>query len=204
MKGFIKYAPLLILFAVLTALFIPDKYTIDTPYEPVIAEGENPNILDRAVPLEIAQNMTTEALLETYLQNVWIDGRFLVKTGEKQYDNGVKMLADRPDIKKVLYEKYCGLDSPWADWVFYTERVAFEFSGFEQEVQRDADKLENLALDIGLDMDKKTDRRILTEIERRFAYNTARNGFVELRYQSPYLDGFYWKQVEDRIFVSRG
>lgn len=204
MKGFIKYAPLLILFAVLTALFIPDKYTIDTPYEPVIAEGENPNILDRAVPLEIAQNMTTEALLETYLQNVWIDGRFLVKTGEKQYDNGVKMLADRPDIKKVLYEKYCGLDSPWADWVFYTERVAFEFSGFEQEVQRDADKLENLALAIGLDMDKKTDRRILTEIERRFAYNTARNGFVELRYQSPYLDGLYWKQVEDRIFVSRG
>ena len=204
MKGFIKYAPLLILFAVLTALFIPDKYTIDTPYEPVIAEGENPNILDRAVPLEIAQNMTTEALLETYLQNVWIDGRFLVKTGEKQYDNGVKMLADRPDIKKVLYEKYCGLDSPWADWVFYTERVAFEFSGFEQEVQRDADKLENLALDIGLDMDKKTDRRILTEIERRFAYNTARNGFVELRYQSPYLDGLYWKQVEDRVFVSRG
>ena len=169
MKGFIKYAPLLILFAVLTALFIPDKYTIDTPYEPVIAEGENPNILDRAVPLEIAQNMTTEALLETYLQNVWIDGQFLVKTGEKQYDDGVKMLADRPDIKKVLYEKYCGLDSPWADWVFYTERVAFEFSGFEQEVQRDADKLENLALDIGLDMDKKTDRRILTEIERRFA-----------------------------------
>ncbi len=204
MKGFIKYAPLLILFAVLTALFIPDKYTIDTPYEPVIAEGENPNILDRAVPLEIAQNMTTEALLETYLQNVWIDGRFLVKTGEKQYDNGVKMLADRPDIKKVLYEKYCGLDSPWADWVFYTERVAFEFSGFEQEVQRDADKLENLALAIGLDMDKKTDRRILTEIERRFAYNTARNGFVELRYQSPYLDGLYWKQVEDRVFVSRG
>ena len=204
MKGFIKYAPLLILFAVLTALFIPDKYTIDTPYEPAIAEGENPNILDRAVPLEIAQNMTTEALLETYLQNVWIDGRFLVKTGEKQYDNGVKMLADRPDIKKVLYEKYCGLDSPWADWVFYTERVAFEFSGFEQEVQRDADKLENLALDIGLDMDKKTDRRILTEIERRFAYNTARNGFVELRYQSPYLDGLYWKQVEDRVFVSRG
>ena len=204
MKGFIKYAPLLILFAVLTALFIPDKYTIDTPYEPVIAEGENPNILDRAVPLEIAQNMTTEALLETYLQNVWIDGRFLVKTGEKQYDNGVKMLADRPDIKKVLYEKYCGLDSPWADWVFYTERIAFEFSGFEQEVQRDADKLENLALAIGLDMDKKTDRRILTEIERRFAYNTARNGFVELRYQSPYLDGLYWKQVEDRIFVSRG
>lgn len=204
MKGFIKYAPLLILFAVLTALFIPDKYTIDTPYEPVIAEGENPNILDRAVPLEIAQNMTTEALLETYLQNVWIDGRFLVKTGEKQYDNGVKMLADRPDIKKVLYEKYCGLDSPWADWVFYTERVAFEFSGFEQEVQRNADKLENLALAIGLDMDKKTDRRILTEIERRFAYNTARNGFVELRYQSPYLDGLYWKQVEDRVFVSRG
>ena len=204
MKGFIKYAPLLILFAVLTALFIPDKYTIDTPYEPVIAEGENPNILDRAVPLEIAQNMTTEAFLETYLQNVWIDGRFLVKTGEKQYDNGVKMLADRPDIKKVLYEKYCGLDSPWADWVFYTERVAFEFSGFVQEVQRDADKLENLALAIGLDMDKKTDRRILTEIERRFAYNTARNGFVELRYQSPYLDGLYWKQVEDRIFVSRG
>ena len=204
MKGFIKYAPLLILFAVLTALFIPDKYTIDTPYEPVIAEGENPNILDRAVPLEIAQNMTTEALLETYLQNVWIDERFLVKTGEKQYDNGVKMLADRPDIKKVLYEKYCGLDSPWADWVFYTERVAFEFSGFEQEVQRDADKLENLALAIGLDMDKKTDRRILTEIERRFAYNTARNGFVELRYQSPYLDGLYWKQVEDRVFVSRG
>lgn len=204
MKGFIKYAPLLILFAVLTALFIPDKYTIDTPYEPVIAEGENPNILDRAVPLEIAQNMTTEAFLETYLQNVWIDGRFLVKTGEKQYDNGVKMLADRPDIKKVLYEKYCGLDSPWADWVFYTERVAFEFSGFEQEVQRNADKLENLALAIGLDMDKKTDRRILTEIERRFAYNTARNGFVELRYQSPYLDGLYWKQVEDRIFVSRG
>ena len=204
MKGFIKYAPLLILFAVLTALFIPDKYTIDTPYEPIIAEGENPNILDRAVPLEIAQNMTTEALLETYLQNVWIDGQFLVKTGEKQYDNGVKMLADRPDIKKVLYEKYCGLDSPWADWVFYTERVAFEFSGFEQEVQRDADKLENLALDIGLDMDKKTDRRILTEIERRFAYNTARNGFVELRYQSPYLDGLYWKQVEDRVFVSRG
>ncbi len=204
MKGFIKYAPLLILFAVLTALFIPDKYTIDTPYEPVIAEGENPNILDRAVPLEIAQNMTTEALLETYLQNVWIDGQFLVKTGEKQYDDGVKMLADRPDIKKVLYEKYCGLDSPWADWVFYTERVAFEFSGFEQEVQRDADKLENLALDIGLDMDKKTDRRILTEIERRFAYNTARNGFVELRYQSPYLDGLYWKQVEDRVFVSRG
>lgn len=204
MKGFIKYAPLLILFAVLTALFIPDKYTIDTPYEPVIAEGENPNILDRAVPLEIAQNMTTEAFLETYLQNVWIDGRFLVKTGEKQYDNGVKMLADRPDIKKVLYEKYCGLDSPWADWVFYTERVAFEFSGFEQEVQRDADKLENLALAIGLDMDKKTDRRILTEIERRFAYNTARNGFVELRYQSPYLDGLYWKQVEDRVFVSRG
>lgn len=204
MKGFIKYAPLLILFAVLTALFIPDKYTIDTPYEPVIAEGENPNILDRAVPLEIAQNMTTEALLETYLQNVWIDGRFLVKTGEKQYDNGVKMLADRPDIKKVLYEKYCGLDSPWADWVFYTERVAFEFSGFEQEVQRNADKLENLALAIGLDMDEKTDRRILTEIERRFAYNTARNGFVELRYQSPYLDGLYWKQVEDRIFVSRG
>ena len=204
MKGFIKYAPLLILFAVLTALFIPDKYTIDTPYEPVIAEGENPNILDRAVPLEIAQNMTTEAFLETYLQNVWIDGRFLVKTGEKQYDNGVKMLADRPDIKKVLYEKYCGLDSPWADWVFYTERVAFEFSGFEQEVQRDADKLENLALDIGLDMDEKTDRRILTEIERRFAYNTARNGFVELRYQSPYLDGLYWKQVEDRVFVSRG
>ena len=204
MKGFIKYAPLLILFAVLTALFIPDKYTIDTPYEPVIAEGENPNILDRAVPLEIAQNMTTEALLETYLQNVWIDGRFLVKTGEKQYDNGVKMLADRPDIKKVLYEKYCGLDSPWADWVFYTERIAFEFSGFEQEVQRDADKLENLALAIGLDMDKKTDRRILTEIERRFAYNTARNGFVELRYQSPYLDGLYWKQVEDRVFVSRG
>ena len=204
MKGFIKYAPLLILFAVLTALFIPDKYTIDTPYEPVIAEGENPNILDRAVPLEIAQNMTTEALLETYLQNVWIDGQFLVKTGEKQYDNGVKMLADRPDIKKVLYEKYCGLDSPWADWVFYTERVAFEFSGFEQEVQRDADKLENLALAIGLDMDEKTDRRILTEIERRFAYNTARNGFVELRYQSPYLDGLYWKQVEDRIFVSRG
>lgn len=204
MKGFIKYAPLLILFAVLTALFIPDKYTIDTPYEPVIAEGENPNILDRAVPLEIAQNMTTEALLETYLQNVWIDGRFLVKTGEKQYDNGVKMLAERPDIKKVLYEKYCGLDSPWADWVFYTERVAFEFSGFEQEVQRDADKLENLALAIGLDMDKKTDRRILTEIERRFAYNTARNGFVELRYQSPYLDGLYWKQVEDRVFVSRG
>lgn len=204
MKGFIKYAPLLILFAVLTALFIPDKYTIDTPYEPVIAEGEDPNILDRAVPLEIAQNMTTEAFLETYLQNVWIDGRFLVKTGEKQYDNGVKMLADRPDIKKVLYEKYCGLDSPWADWVFYTERVAFEFSGFEQEVQRDADKLENLALAIGLDMDKKTDRRILTEIERRFAYNTARNGFVELRYQSPYLDGLYWKQVEDRIFVSRG
>lgn len=204
MKGFIKYAPLLILFAVLTALFIPDKYTIDTPYEPVIAEGEDPNILDRAVPLEIAQNMTTEALLETYLQNVWIDGRFLVKTGEKQYDNGVKMLAERPDIKKVLYEKYCGLDSPWADWVFYTERVAFEFSGFEQEVQRDADKLENLALAIGLDMDKKTDRRILTEIERRFAYNTARNGFVELRYQSPYLDGLYWKQVEDRIFVSRG
>ena len=204
MKGFIKYAPLLILFAVLTALFIPDKYTIDTPYEPVIAEGENPNILDRAVPLEIAQNMTTEALLETYLQNVWIDGRFLVKTGEKQYDNGVKMLADRPDIKKVLYEKYCGLDSPWADWVFYTERVAFEFSGFEQEVQRDADKLENLALAIGLDTDKKTDRRILTEIERRFAYNTARNGFVELRYQSPYLDGLYWKQVEDRVFVSRG
>lgn len=204
MKGFIKYAPLLILLAVLTALFIPDKYTIDTPYEPVIAEGENPNILDRAVPLEIAQNMTTEALLETYLQNVWIDGRFLVKTGEKQYDNGVKMLADRPDIKKVLYEKYCGLDSPWADWVFYTERVAFEFSGFEQEVQRDADKLENLALAIGLDTDKKTDRRILTEIERRFAYNTARNGFVELRYQSPYLDGLYWKQVEDRIFVSRG
>ena len=204
MKGFIKYAPLLILFAVLTALFIPDKYTIDTPYEPVIAEGENPNILDRAVPLEIAHNMTTEALLETYLQNVWIDGRFLVKTGEKQYDNGVKMLADRPDIKKVLYEKYCGLDSPWADWVFYTERVAFEFSGFEQEVQRDADKLENLALAIGLDMDEKTDRRILTEIERRFAYNTARNGFVELRYQSPYLDGLYWKQVEDRIFVSRG
>ena len=82
MKGFIKYAPLLILFAVLTALFIPDKYTIDTPYEPVIAEGENPNILDRAVPLEIAQNMTTEALLETYLQNVWIDGQFLIKTGE--------------------------------------------------------------------------------------------------------------------------
>lgn len=204
MKGFIKYAPLLILLAVLTALFIPDKYTIDTPYEPVIAEGENPNILDRAVPLEIAQNMTTEALLETYLQNVWIDGRFLVKTGEKQYDNGVKMLADRPDIKKVLYEKYCGLDSPWADWVFYTERVAFEFSGFEQEVQRDADKLENLALAIGLDMDEKTDRRILTEIERRFAYNTARNGFVELRYQSPYLDGLYWKQVEDRVFVSRG
>lgn len=204
MKGFIKYAPLLILLAVLTALFIPDKYTIDTPYEPVIAEGENPNILDRAVPLEIAQNMTTEALLETYLQNVWIDGRFLVKTGEKQYDNGVKMLADRPDIKKVLYEKYCGLDSPWADWVFYTERVAFEFSGFEQEVQRNADKLENLALAIGLDMDKKTDRRILTEIERRFAYNTARNGFVELRYQSPYLDGLYWKQVEDRVFVSRG
>lgn len=204
MKGFIKYAPLLILFAVLTALFIPDKYTIDTPYEPVIAEGENPNILDRAVPLEIAQNMTTEAFLETYLQNVWIDGRFLVKTGEKQYDNGVKMLADRPDIKKVLYEKYCGLDSPWADWVFYTERVAFEFSGFEQEVQRDADKLENLALAIGLDMDEKTDRRILTEIERRFAYNTARNGFVELRYQSPYLDGLYWKQVEDRVFVSRG
>ena len=204
MKGFIKYAPLLILFAVLTALFIPDKYTIDTPYEPVIAEGENPNILDRAVPLEIAQNMTTEALLETYLQNVWIDGRFLVKTGEKQYDNGVKMMADRPDIKKVLYEKYCGLDSPWADWVFYTERVAFEFSGFEQEVQRDADKLENLALAIGLDTDKKTDRRILTEIERRFAYNTARNGFVELRYQSPYLDGLYWKQVEDRVFVSRG
>lgn len=204
MKGFIKYAPLLILFAVLTALFIPDKYTIDTPYEPVIAEGEDPNILDRAVPLEIAQNMTTEALLETYLQNVWIDGRFLVKTGEKQYDNGVKMLADRPDIKKVLYEKYCGLDSPWADWVFYTERVAFEFSGFEQEVQRNADKLENLALAIGLDMDKKTDRRILTEIERRFAYNTARNGFVELRYQSPYLDGLYWKQVEDRVFVSRG
>lgn len=204
MKRFIKYAPLLILFAVLTALFIPDKYTIDTPYEPVIAEGENPNILDRAVPLEIAQNMTTEAFLETYLQNVWIDGRFLVKTGEKQYDNGVKMLADRPDIKKVLYEKYCGLDSPWADWVFYTERVAFEFSGFEQEVQRDADKLENLALDIGLDMDKKTDRRILTEIERRFAYNTARNDFVELRYQSPYLDGLYWKQVEDRVFVSRG
>lgn len=204
MKRFIKYAPLLILFAVLTALFIPDKYTIDTPYEPVIAEGENPNILDRAVPLEIAQNMTTEALLETYLQNVWIDGRFLVKTGEKQYDNGVKMLADRPDIKKVLYEKYCGLDSPWADWVFYTERVAFEFSGFEQEVQRDADKLENLALAIGLDMDKKTDRRILTEIERRFAYNTARNDFVELRYQSPYLDGLYWKQVEDRVFVSRG
>ena len=204
MKGFIKYAPLLILFAVLTALFIPDKYTIDTPYEPVIAEGENPNILDRAVPLEIAQNMTTEALLETYLQNVWIDGQFLVKTGEKQYDNGVKMLADRPDIKKVLYEKYCGLDSPWADWVFYTERVAFEFSGFEQEVQRDADKLENLALAIGLDMDEKTDRRILTEIERRFAYNTARNGFVELRYQSPYLDGLYWKQVEDRVFVSRG
>ena len=204
MKGFIKYAPLLILFAVLTAPFIPDKYTIDTPYEPVIAEGENPNILDRAVPLEIAQNMTTEALLETYLQNVWIDGQFLVKTGEKQYDNGVKMLADRPDIKKVLYEKYCGLDSPWADWVFYTERVAFEFSGFEQEVQRDADKLENLALAIGLDTDKKTDRRILTEIERRFAYNTARNGFVELRYQSPYLDGLYWKQVEDRIFVSRG
>ena len=204
MKRFIKYATLLILFAVLTALFIPDKYTIDTPYEPVIAEGENPNILDRAVPLEIAQNMTTEAFLETYLQNVWIDGRFLVKTGEKQYDNGVKMLADRPDIKKVLYEKYCGLDSPWADWVFYTERVAFEFSGFEQEVQRDADKLENLALDIGLDMDKKTDRRILTEIERRFAYNTARNGFVELRYQSPYLDGLYWKQVEDRVFVSRG
>lgn len=204
MKGFIKYAPLLILFAVLTALFIPDKYTIDTPYEPVIAEGKNPNILDRAVPLEIAQNMTTEALLETYLQNVWIDGRFLVKTGEKQYDNGVKMLAERPDIKKVLYEKYCGLDSPWADWVFYTERVAFEFSGFEQEVQRDADKLENLALAIGLDMDEKTDRRILTEIERRFAYNTARNGFVELRYQSPYLDGLYWKQVEDRIFVSRG
>lgn len=204
MKRFIKYAPLLILFAVLTALFIPDKYTIDTPYEPVIAEGEDPNILDRAVPLEIAQNMTTEAFLETYLQNVWIDGRFLVKTGEKQYDNGVKMLADRPDIKKVLYEKYCGLDSPWADWVFYTERVAFEFSGFEQEVQRNADKLENLALAIGLDMDKKTDRRILTEIERRFAYNTARNGFVELRYQSPYLDGLYWKQVEDRIFVSRG
>ena len=204
MKGFIKYAPLLILFAVLTALFIPDKYTIDTPYEPVIAEGENPNILDRAVPLEIAQNMTTEALLETYLQNVWIDGRFLVKTGEKQYDNGVKMLADRPDIKKVLYEKYCGLDSPWADWVFYTERVAFEFSGFEQEVQRNADKLENLALAIGLDMDKKTDRRILTEIERRFAYNTARNGFVELRYQSPYFNGLYWKQVEDRVFVSRG
>ena len=204
MKGFIKYAPLLILFAVLTALFIPDKYTIDTPYEPVIAEGENPNILDRAVPLEIAQNMTTEALLETYLQNVWIDGRLLVKTGEKQYDNGVKMMADRPDIKKVLYEKYCGLDSPWADWVFYTERVAFEFSGFEQEVQRDADKLENLALAIGLDTDKKTDRRILTEIERRFAYNTARNGFVELRYQSPYLDGLYWKQVEDRVFVSRG
>lgn len=204
MKRFIKYAPLLILFAVLTALFIPDKYTIDTPYEPVIAEGKNPNILDRAVPLEIAQNMTTEAFLETYLQNVWIDGRFLVKTGEKQYDNGVKMLADRPDIKKVLYEKYCGLDSPWADWVFYTERVAFEFSGFEQEVQRNADKLENLALAIGLDMDKKTDRRILTEIERRFAYNTARNGFVELRYQSPYLDGLYWKQVEDRIFVSRG
>ena len=204
MKGFIKYAPLLILFAVLTALFVPDKYTIDTPYEPVIAEGENPNILDRAVPLEIAQNMTTEALLETYLQNVWIDGRFLVKTGEKQYDNGVKMMADRPDIKKVLYEKYCGLDSPWADWVFYTERVAFEFSGFEQEVQRDADKLENLALAIGLDTDKKTDRRILTEIERRFAYNTARNGFVELRYQSPYLDGLYWKQVEDRVFVSRG
>lgn len=204
MKGFIKYAPLLILFAVLTALFIPDKYTIDTPYEPVIAEGEDPNILDRAVPLEIAQNMTTEALLETYLQNVWIDGQFLVKTGEKQYDNGVKMLADRPDIKKVLYEKYCGLDSPWADWVFYTERVAFEFSGFEQEVQRNADKLENLALAIGLDMDKKTDRRILTEIERRFAYNTARNGFVELRYQSPYLDGLYWKQVEDRVFVSRG
>lgn len=204
MKGFIKYAPLLILFAVLTALFIPDKYTIDTPYEQVIAEGENPNILDRAVPLEIAQNMTTEALLETYLQNVWIDGQFLVKTGEKQYDNGVKMLADRPDIKKVLYEKYCGLDSPWADWVFYTERVAFEFSGFEQEVQRDADKLENLALAIGLDMDEKTDRRILTEIERRFAYNTARNGFVELRYQSPYLDGLYWKQVEDRVFVSRG
>ena len=204
MKRFIKYAPLLILFAVLTALFIPDKYTIDTPYEPVIAEGKNPNILDRAVPLEIAQNMTTEAFLETCLQNVWIDGRFLVKTGEKQYDNGVKMLADRPDIKKVLYEKYCGLDSPWADWVFYTERVAFEFSGFEQEVQRNADKLENLALAIGLDMDKKTDRRILTEIERRFAYNTARNGFVELRYQSPYLDGLYWKQVEDRIFVSRG
>ncbi len=204
MKRFIKYAPLLILFAVLAALFIPDKYTIDTPYEPVIAEGENPNILDRAVPLEIAQNMTTEALLETYLQNVWIDERFLVKTGEKQYDNGVKMLADRPDIKKVLYEKYCGLDSPWADWVFYTERVAFEFSGFEQEVQRDADKLENLALAIGLDMDEKTDRRILTEIERRFAYNTARNGFVELRYQSPYLDGLYWKQVEDRVFVSRG
>lgn len=204
MKGFIKYAPLLILLAVLTALFIPDKYTIDTPYEQVIAEGENPNILDRAVPLEIAQNMTTEALLETYLQNVWIDGQFLVKTGEKQYDNGVKMLADRPDIKKVLYEKYCGLDSPWADWVFYTERVAFEFSGFEQEVQRDADKLENLALAIGLDMDEKTDRRILTEIERRFAYNTARNGFVELRYQSPYLDGLYWKQVEDRVFVSRG
>ena len=204
MKGFIKYAPLLVLFAVLTALFIPDKYTIDTPYEPVIAEGENPNILDRAVPLEIAQNMTTEAFLETYLQNVWIDGRFLVKTGEKQYDNGVKMLAERPDIKKALYEKYCGLDSPWADWVFYTERVAFEFSGFEQEVQRDADKLENLALAIGLDTDEKTDRRILAEIERRFAYNTARNGFVELRYQSPYLDGLYWKQVEDRVFVSRG
>ena len=64
--------------------------------------------------------------------------------------------------------------------------------------------LENLALALGLDMDEKADRRILTEIERRFAYNTARNGCVELRYQSPYRDGLYWKQVEDRVCVSRG
>lgn len=169
-----------------------EQYTITTPFEfPVIPEGEHPKYRETEaaakfywIDQEIIDQMTTEALLETYLtcpetgsftmSTVWMKGFYSLA---KEYHYGVAELLVREDLPEVLLSRY--LQTEVLD---YNTKGEEEWPFFKKEsrIAWELRYMEIMAACLNLDIHDKTEGRLFRAIERNYQlYGGAHKGFYQ-------------------------
>ena len=177
--------------ALLIAFRPSGQYTITTPFVfPVIPEGERQNypiFSDTAANFywisdETIAQMSTEALLETYLTCpetwcVFVPARMIdgVRGLVDGYHYGVQELLLREDLPEVLLDRYLQIE------VSNQKVEGEDYQYFEKESQ-DVEYLrymEMIAACLNLDMQDKTEGRLFRAIERNYLLYARRKGFYQ-------------------------
>lgn len=167
------------------------QYTITTPVEfPVIPEGEHPKYRETEaaakfywIDQEVIDQMTTEALLETYLACPDTIQLFLANSRisgfrkiVNEYHYGVAELLVREDLPQVLLSRYLQTE------VFKYDPEEDEHAFFKKEshIVWELRYMEIMAACLNLDIHDKTEGRLFRAIERNdLLYGRGHKGFYQ-------------------------